>query len=383
MLELTIREGSFYQGGAPTYTAGAGFPRADERLAGLLLNHRVINGIFDDLSDTHDYDGDGRDDWAYPDTGRWDPERNTDLFVQAMPFWREHGVIAFTIGLQGGNPFISSPPPKGLSVEAVDASAFAPDGSLRPAFMARLGRILDQAKKLDMVPIVNYFYQGANRRVREECIEAAIENATLWLLERGSGAQGLIIDLANECPSGRYWPALQLPHIHNLIYYLKDTVDLYSNRTGREQHVYVGASLLPPYSIPENIARIPDAFLRAVDLLLPHGNKLSTAQIREGISALRERAYVVSGKMLPIVFNEDIQETPQDLSQDSGGDLEHLQVCIEEHVSWGNLIRSHQRVPCLDWAGGTAVQRAWFERTRQLAGPPKPPSSVLKFTHRI
>jgi hypothetical protein len=40
-------------------------------------------------------------------------------------------------------------------------------------------------------------------------------------------------------------------------------------------------------------------------------------------------------------------------------------------------------VPCTDWAGGTDVQCAWFARTRELAGAPKAPSSVLKFTHRI
>jgi hypothetical protein len=373
MLDLTIREESFYQGGAPTYTARSGFSDADERLAGLLLNHRVVHGIFDDLKD--------RERWAYPDTGVWDPERNTDLFVEAMSAWREHGVIAFTIGLQGGNPFIASPPPEGSSVESVDASAFAPDGSLRPAFMARLARILDRAKALDMVPIINYFYQGANRRVREDRLEAAIDNATTWLLEQGYS--GLIIDLANECMTERYWPALRLPNIYRLIYHLKDTVELHNNRTGQTQRVYVGASLLPRCCTPEGVAEIPDSFIRASDLLLPHGNKLTTAQIRDTIAALRERAHAVSGQLMPIVYNEDIQETPEDLAQDNGGDLEHLDACLEGHASWGNLIRSHQRVPCTDWAGGTDVQCAWFARTRELAGAPKAPSSVLKFTHRI
>jgi hypothetical protein len=374
MLDLTIREGSFYQGGAPTYTTRSGFPDADERLAGLLLNHRVVHGIFDDL-------GEDRDRWAYPDTGVWDPDRNTDLFVEAMSFWREHGVIAFTIGLQGGNPFISSPPPEGESVESVDASAFAPDGSLRPAFMERLARILDRAKELDMVPIINYFYQGANRRVREDRLEAAIDNATTWLLEQGYS--GLIIDLANECMAERYWPALRLPNIHRLLYHLKDTVDLHNNRTGQTQRVYVGASLLARCCTPEQAAQIPDSFFRASDVLMPHGNKLTTAQIRETIAALRERALAVSGQLMPIVYNEDIQETPEDLAQDNGGDLEHVDACLEGHASWGNLIRSHQRVPCTDWAGGTDVQRAWFARTRELAGAPKAPSSVLRFTHRI
>ena len=42
--------------------------------------------------------------WNYPDTGKWDPERNTREFVAAMPEWRRHGLLSFTIDLQGGNP---------------------------------------------------------------------------------------------------------------------------------------------------------------------------------------------------------------------------------------------------------------------------------------
>ena len=114
MLRLSISEGHFYLGDAPTYSRTTGFPDADPRLAGLLLNHRVVNGIYDDLSESHDYDGDGRDDWAFADTGTWDAERNTRQFLEAMPHWRARGVIAFAIGLQGGNPFRVSPPSPGV-----------------------------------------------------------------------------------------------------------------------------------------------------------------------------------------------------------------------------------------------------------------------------
>ena len=42
--------------------------------------------------------------WAYKDTGKWDPERNTREFLAAMPEWRKHGLTRFTINLQGGSP---------------------------------------------------------------------------------------------------------------------------------------------------------------------------------------------------------------------------------------------------------------------------------------
>ncbi len=68
---------------------------------------------------------------------------------------------------------------------------------------------------------------------------------------------------------------------------------------------------------------------------------------------------------------------------DSAGDLEHLEACIEAHASWGNLIRSHQAVPCQAWVGGSEVQDAWFAATHALAGQARPPSSVRTLYHRI
>ncbi len=32
------------------------------------------------------------------------PERNVREFLEALPEWRKHGVLAFTVNLQGGSP---------------------------------------------------------------------------------------------------------------------------------------------------------------------------------------------------------------------------------------------------------------------------------------
>ena len=58
----------------------------------------MVQGIFDDLNP------ETRSKWAYPDTGTWDPDRNTREFVAAMPRVAAHGLLAFTINLQGGSP---------------------------------------------------------------------------------------------------------------------------------------------------------------------------------------------------------------------------------------------------------------------------------------
>ena len=69
------------------------------RLEGLLPNSRMVQGIFDD------YNPETQKLWAYTDTKKWDAERNTNEFIAEMPGWRDHGLLAFTINLQGGSPF--------------------------------------------------------------------------------------------------------------------------------------------------------------------------------------------------------------------------------------------------------------------------------------
>ena len=145
--EVSIRGEDFYINGKPTY---AGRVWQGHRVEGLLMNARMVQGIFDDLNPETNTR------WAYPDTHVWSADRNTKEFVAAMPAWRSHGLLAFTINLQGGSP-------EGYSHGGQPwiNSAFAPDGSLRPAYMERLARILDEADRLGMVAIVSYFYTGS------------------------------------------------------------------------------------------------------------------------------------------------------------------------------------------------------------------------------
>lgn len=56
---------------------------------GLLMNVRMVNATFEDLSGKH------------PD---FDPEGNADEFIAALPGYAAHGVNAFTLCLQGGMP---------------------------------------------------------------------------------------------------------------------------------------------------------------------------------------------------------------------------------------------------------------------------------------
>ena len=80
---VTIRGDQFYINGQPTYK---GRMWNGHKIEGLLLNSRMVQGIFDDANP------ETVTRWAYKDTGKWDPERNTREFLAAMPEWRKHGL---------------------------------------------------------------------------------------------------------------------------------------------------------------------------------------------------------------------------------------------------------------------------------------------------
>jgi hypothetical protein len=86
--QVSIRGEDFYINGQLTY---AGRTWNGHRIEGLLLNARLVQGLFDDLNP------ETTNRWIYPDTGKWDAERNTREFITAMPEWREHGLLAFTV----------------------------------------------------------------------------------------------------------------------------------------------------------------------------------------------------------------------------------------------------------------------------------------------
>ncbi len=90
--DVSIRGDAFHINGKPTYQ---GRTWRGNKIEGLLLNSRMVQGIFDDLNP------ETRSRWSYPDTGRWDAERNTKEFIAAMPEWQRHGLLGFTIICRG------------------------------------------------------------------------------------------------------------------------------------------------------------------------------------------------------------------------------------------------------------------------------------------
>jgi hypothetical protein len=333
--EVAIRGDAFLINGKPTY---AGRSWQGKKVEGLLFNSRMVQGIFDDLNP------ETRSRWNYPDTGRWDADRNTREFIQAMPTWREHGLLCFTIDLQGGSP-------EGYSrVQPWHNSAITEQGALRGEYMARLEQILDKADELGMVVILGVFYFGQDERlVDEAAVVRALDAAIDWVFDRGY--RNVMIEVNNEC-NVRYDHAILKPdRVHELIERVKGR-----SRDGRRLLVSTsyGGGQVPK----ENV-------VRASDFLLLHGNGVSEPErIAEMVRQTRQ---VPGYRPMPILFNEDDHfefDQPRN----------NLLAALGEYSSWGYFdpgqsnYRDGYQSPPVNWGLSSERKRTFFGKVREITG---------------
>jgi hypothetical protein len=310
------------------------------KLEGLLPNSRMVQGVFDDLNP------ETRGRWAYPDTKAWDADRNTREFVAAMAEWRRHGLLAFTLNLQGGSP-------EGYSQgQPWHNSAITEDGALRPAYMARVERILDEADRLGMPVILGLFYFGQDERLRDEqAVARAVDGVVGWVLEKGY--RNVLIEINNECNVRYDHAILQPARVHELIARAKAVT-----RGGRRLLVSTsyGGNTLPG-----------EAVLAASDFVLLHGNGVSNPdRIAEMVRQTRQLAAYTPK---PIVFNEDDH-------YDFEKPWNNFVAAVSEHASWGffdfrrqgeGFEEGYQSVP-VNWGISSARKRGFFGLLREMTG---------------
>ena len=333
--EVKIVGDAFHIGGRPTY---AGRTWNGHKIEGLLLNSRMVQGIFDDLNpETTRL-------WAYPDTGRWDADRNTREFLAAMPLWREHGLLAFTINLQGGSP-------QGYSRDQPwHNSAIAPGGELRSEYMARLALILDKADELGMVVMLGVFYFGQDQRLEsEDAVKRALDSAVDWVLERGY--RHVLIEVNNECNVRYDHEVLKPQRVHELIERVK-------TRTQGGRRLLVGTSYGGGKVPEENV-------VRSSDFVLLHGNGVSDPK-RIG-EMVRQTRQVNGYRPMPILFNEDDHfdfDKPQN----------NFTAAIGEYASWGyfdfrmrdeKFADGYQSVP-VNWGISSPRKQAFFGLLKEI-----------------
>jgi hypothetical protein len=203
---VSIQGNQFYINGKLTYK---GRYWQGSKIEGLLFNSRMVQGIFDDLNP------ETREKFQYADTKKWDAERNTNEFVAAMAQWKSHGLLAFTLNLQGGSPM-------GYGNQGWINSTFDEKGNLRSAYLKRLEKILKKADKLGMVVILGYFYFGQDQLLTgETAVINATDNITNWLLSKKY--KNILVEINNECDISYDHKILQPERVDELIKRVQNT----------------------------------------------------------------------------------------------------------------------------------------------------------------
>jgi hypothetical protein len=334
---ISISGDKFLINGIPTYhrKVWKGYS-----LEGLLPNSRMVQGIFDDRNP------ETRSLWKYPDGKTWDAERNTKEFVEEMPSWRNKGLLAFTINLQGGSP-------QGYSkAQPWENSAIDPSGHLRPDSMHRLEKILDRSDELGMVVILGIFYFGQDERLQgEEAIKLAVRNTLEWLSARRY--THVLIEINNEC-NVRYDHAILKPErVHEL-------VDMVKRLSGSGKRFLVGTSF--------GGGTIPTAaIIRSADFILLHGNGVGNPA---GVVDMVNQTRKVEGySPKPVIFNEDDHfdfEKPWN----------NFIAATSVFASWGyfdyrmkgeGYSEGYQSVP-VHWGIGSARKKGFFDLVETIFG---------------
>jgi len=335
---VTIEGDKFFINGMPTY---AGRTWKGKNIEGLMMNSRMVQGVFDDLNP------ETVSRWTYADTGKWDAERNVREFLAAMPVWRAHGLLSFGINFQGGSP-------EGYSAKQPWINnAFRADGTLLPAYLARMKRIIDFADDLGMVVVLGYFYFGQDERLTDEAaVIRAVDGATRWVLE--NGWRNVLIEVNNECNVRYDHAILQPARVHELI----DRVKAMKSADGRRLLVSTsyGGNTVPR----ENV-------VRSSDYLLLHGNGVNDPKrIAEMVQLTRK---VAGYTTKPIFFNEDDHfnfEVP----------LNNFTSAVSEYCGWGyfdfrmkgeGFDEGYQSIPA-NWGISSPRKAGFFRLLAEITG---------------
>jgi hypothetical protein len=333
--EVSILGEKFWINGRPSYP---GRKWKDHTIEGLLINSRMVQGIFDDENP------ETRERWKYPDTGVWDPERNTREFVDSMESWESYGLKAFKLNLQGGSP-------EGYSKEQPWLNtAFKKDGTLKTDYMERLCWILDEADRLGMVVVIGYFYFGQDQRLRDDsAVKKGAMNATEFLLDQGY--RNILVEVCNECDIKYTRHSLKAENVDKLINEIRFVE--------RESWSF-------PVSASYSGQKVPsDKVIAASDFILMHGNGPEDPHRIEGIIRETRSSEAYYGK--PVVFNED-----DHFNFDSFRN--HLHSALSNYASWGYFdpgkgnYRDGYQCPPIKWGINTPRKKSFFNKIKEITG---------------
>ena len=325
---VSIEGTAFYINGAVTYPGTS--------LEGLLMNSRMVQAVFDD-------ENPGTvGNWAYADSGKWDPARNTNEFIAAIPDYASRGLKAITVGLQGGRPHDDI---NGQNV----TTAFSPSGQLKAAWMTRLDQVLTVARDNGMVVIVQLFYGYQDHRLSNAndsaAVKSAVDNVVDWLI--ANRHTHVMVEINNECNGAMYssHPILQPNRVDELIKRVKE-------RSGGE--IEASTSFSVSQTAPSNVRSVVDFFSIHTNGRGPEGIKAEIAEITS------TPEYKTNPR--PIVISED------------GTSIDNMDAAASAGASWGYYDRYGFQRPPVDWTIDTGTKEVFFSHLASKAGAQGPPT---------
>jgi len=280
---IAIMGSSFIINGELTY------PECNLQAWGKLMNVRMVNSVFEDRNPETCPDG-------------FDPDRNTNAFIDSMEEYKAKGILAFTVNLQGGMP----------GYENALNSAFSPGGSLHLDYMDRVARVIEAADERGMVIILGFFYQRQDQVLEDaEAVKKAAANAASWLSDRGY--TNVMVEISNEYRH----PGFD----HEILLSEEGQVELMRLVRSKAPSIPVSTSGM-------GNARFHPLLAEAADYILLHGNTSDPEDYPERIKTVS-----MYGK--PVIFNEDWC-----FSDDSRGifdAVEKMTAAFTNGASWGNM----------------------------------------------
>ncbi len=266
---VSIQKGRWFINGAVTYRGA--------RAEGLLMNVRMVNAVFEDVR-----------------RPAFDPEANTQRFLEALPHYVSHGVRAFTINFQGGMP----------GYEGAVNSAFDADGNLRGAYLQRVRRVIEACDRRGAVVILGCYYQRQDQVLKDAgAVRAGVANVAQWL--KGCGFTNVVLEVANEFGHGGF--------DYRLLKTAAGQIELIQLAKNTHPGLLVSTSGLGDGTVPPDVARV-------ADFLLIHFNSTKLDDIPLRIKALQQ-----FGK--PVVCNED--------ARTGTAGARAAALCVAHGASWG------------------------------------------------
>jgi hypothetical protein len=334
---VAIKGDKFLINGKPTYQGRSwnGHP-----IEGLLMNARMVQGIFDDTNPKT------MDQWKYPETQKWDANRNTNEFIKAMDDWYSKGLLAFTINLQGGSP-------QGYGNRGWINTAIDRQGELKANYMDRLEKILNRANEKGMVVILGMYYFGQDQFVENEAaVIKGVDNVIDWLFSKKY--RNVIIEINNECDINEYdHDILKQERVHELISRVRSTE--------KNGYRFLAGTSYSGGQIPtENV-------VNSSDFILIHANGVEDPS---RISEMVNKTKAIKGyKPMPILFNEDDHFS---FNKSSNNFVE----AVKAYTSWGyfdyrmkdeGFDEGYQSVP-VNWSISSDRKKGFFNKLEEITG---------------